>query len=106
MAEYDLVIRAPRAITLAGEGPRCVGVRNGIVAAIELLEADLAGEQTVQLKDDEVLLPGMVDTHVHVDEPGRTEWEGFATATRAAGAGGVTTIIDMPLNSILPTVDP
>ena len=46
-----------------------------------------------------MLLPGLVDTHVHVNEPGRTEWEGFATATRAAAAGGVTTIVDMPLNS-------
>ena len=50
-----------------------------------------------------MLLPGLVDTHVHVNEPGRTEWEGFATATRAAAAGGVTTIVDMPLNSIPPT---
>ena len=54
----------------------------------------------VTLGDDEVLLPGLVDTHVHVNEPGRTEWEGFATATRAAAAGGVTTILDMPLNSV------
>jgi allantoinase len=53
-----------------------------------------------------VLLPGLVDTHVHVNEPGRTEWEGFATATRAAAAGGVTTLVDMPLNSIPPTIDP
>jgi allantoinase len=52
-----------------------------------------------------VLLPGLVDSHVHVNEPGRTEWEGFATATRAAAAGGVTTIVDMPLNSIPPTTD-
>ena len=59
----------------------------------------------VELGDDVALLPGLVDTHVHVNEPGRTEWEGFATATRAAAAGGVTTIIDMPLNSIPPTVD-
>ena len=50
-----------------------------------------------------MLLPGLVDTHVHVNEPGRTEWEGFATATRAAAAGGVTTICDMPLNSLPPT---
>ena len=49
------------------------------------------------------LLPGLVDSHVHVNEPGRTEWEGFATATRAAAAGGVTTIVDMPLNSLPPT---
>ena len=55
---------------------------------------------SIDLADDEVLLPGLVDTHVHVNEPGRTEWEGFATATTAAAAGGVTTILDMPLNSI------
>ena len=57
-------------------------------------------DELIELADDEVLLPGLVDTHVHVNEPGRTEWEGFATATRAAAAGGVTTILDMPLNSI------
>ena len=57
-------------------------------------------QDVIALADDEVLLPGLVDTHVHVNEPGRTEWEGFATATAAAAAGGVTTILDMPLNSI------
>ena len=59
---------------------------------------------TLTLAGDEVLLPGLVDSHVHVNEPGRTEWEGFATATAAAAAGGVTTIVDMPLNCIPPTV--
>src|SRR5215831_2061896 len=59
---------------------------------------------TVDLPGDQVLLPGLVDSHVHVNEPGRTGWEGFATATAAAAAGGVTTIVDMPLNSIPPTV--
>ncbi|HEY1089181.1 MAG TPA: allantoinase AllB, partial [Archangium sp.] len=54
---------------------------------------------------DAVLMPGVVDTHVHVNEPGRTDWEGFATATRAAAAGGVTTLVDMPLNSIPPTIN-
>lgn len=52
---------------------------------------------------DLVIMPGLVDSHVHVNEPGRTEWEGFATATRAARAGGITTIVDMPLNSLPPT---
>ena len=61
--------------------------------------------ETIVLGDDEVLLPGLVDTHVHVNEPGRADWEGFASATRAAAAGGITTIIDMPLNSIPPTTD-
>lgn len=52
---------------------------------------------------NDLILPGMVDTHVHINEPGRTEWEGFFTATMAAAAGGVTTICDMPLNTIPPT---
>jgi len=102
---FDLVFRAPRVVTAAGEVSRCVGVRDGRVAAIEPLEAELSGEQTIALPGSEVLLPGLVDTHVHVNEPGRTEWEGFATATRAAAAGGITTLLDMPLNSIPPTVD-
>ena len=106
MAErYDLVVRAPRVVTGAGETAACVAVRDGRVAAVAPLAAGLAGELTVTLADDEALLPGLVDTHVHVNEPGRTGWEGFASATRAAAAGGVTTILDMPLNSIPPTVD-
>ena len=59
----------------------------------------------ITLAEDEVLIPGLVDTHVHINEPGRTDWEGFASATRAAAAGGVTTVIDMPLNSIPSTVN-
>jgi len=102
---FDLVFRAPRVVTAAGEVARCVGVRGGRVAAVEPLAAELSGEQTITLPDSQVLLPGLVDTHVHVNEPGRTEWEGFASATRAAAAGGITTILDMPLNSVPPTVD-
>jgi allantoinase len=102
---FDLVFRAARMVTAAGEAAACVAVRDGRVAAVEPLGAGLAGRRTVTLADDEVLLPGLVDTHVHVNEPGRTSWEGFASATRAAAAGGVTTIVDMPLNSIPPTVD-
>jgi allantoinase len=102
---HDLVVRARRVVTTAGEVARCIGVTGGTVAAIEPLESRLEGDRVVELGDDVVLLPGLVDTHVHVNEPGRSEWEGFATATRAAAAGGVTTIIDMPLNSIPPTTD-
>jgi dihydroorotase-like cyclic amidohydrolase len=100
MADFGLVLRGRRVITRAGEVARCVAVHDGVVVAIEPYEARLEGDETVDLADDEVLLPGLVDTHVHVNEPGRTEWEGYATATRAAAAGGVTTIVDMPLNSI------
>jgi allantoinase len=73
-------------------------VRDGRIAAVVDADAVPAGTPTEDLGDS-VLMPGLVDSHVHVNEPGRTEWEGFETATRAAAAGGVTTLVDMPLNS-------
>src|SRR6476646_7813853 len=103
--KLDLLFRAPRVITVAGEVARCIGVRDGRIVVIEPIDAELDAEEVVELGDDEVLIPGLVDTHVHVNEPGRTEWDGFASATRAAAAGGVTTIVDMALTSIPPTVD-
>jgi allantoinase len=99
----DVVFRAPRVITVVGEVSRAIGVRDGRIVAIEPLDSALTATLEVVLGEDEVLMPGLVDTHVHINEPGRTEWEGFETATRAAAAGGVTTVIDMPLNSIPPT---
>jgi allantoinase len=102
---YDLVLHAPRAVVDGSETSCTVAVRGGTIAAIADFEADLPADRVVRLGADEVLLPGLVDTHVHVNDPGRTEWEGFASATRAAAAGGVTTIVDMPLNSLPPTVD-
>ena len=105
MTDLDLVIRAPRLVSTAGEVSRTVGVKDGTIVAIEPLESDLSAPRVVELNTDEALLPGVVDSHVHVNDPGRTEWEGFSSATRAAAAGGVTTLIDMPLNSIPPTVD-
>lgn len=105
MTRYDLLVRARRAVLPGGERPAAIAVADGRISAIEPYDAELDAARTVELRADEVLLPGMVDTHVHVNEPGRTEWEGFASATRAAAAGGVTTIVDMPLNSVPPTVD-
>src|ERR671927_1870118 len=102
---FDLVIRGRRILTTAGIAAREVGVRGGKIVALEPLGNGLQGAQVVELADDETLIPGLVDTHVHVNEPGRTEWEGFASATRAAAAGGVTTVVDMPLNAIPATVD-
>jgi len=103
----ETVLRARRIITPAGECSGGVAIDAGRIVAVA---ADLTtlptARQTVDVPDDCVLLPGIVDSHVHVNEPGRTEWEGFATATAAAAAGGVTTIVDMPLNSIPPTIDP
>ncbi|WP_158866286.1 allantoinase AllB [Leifsonia sp. AG29] len=100
----DLVFRG-RAMMPDGVRTVAVGVQAGRIALVADADAPLVTTTEVLLADDEVLLPGVVDTHVHVNEPGRTEWEGFASATAAAAAGGVTTIIDMPLNSIPPTVD-
>lgn len=102
---FDLVIRGQRVLTTAGIAPREVGITDGRIVALEPFGNGLAGREVIELADDETLIPGLVDSHVHVNEPGRTEWEGFASATRAAAAGGVTTIIDMPLNSIPPTVN-
>lgn len=103
--QLDLVFRGQRILTTAGIVPREIGVRGGKIVAVEPLGAGLKGREVVTLTDDEVLLPGLVDTHVHINEPGRTAWEGFASATRAAAAGGVTTVLDMPLNSIPATVN-
>jgi allantoinase len=100
----DLVVAARRVVTGGEIRPARVGVAGGRIAAVVPWAQRLDAAGTVELDDDLVLLPGLVDTHVHVNEPGRTEWEGFATATAAAAAGGVTTILDMPLNSIPPTV--
>ena len=105
MADLDLVIEAPHAVLDGVETACSVGVRGGRVEAIEPYGAGLDAAQVVRLDDDAVLLPGLVDTHVHVNDPGRSEWEGFAHATRAAAAGGVTTIVDMPLNSVPATLD-
>jgi allantoinase len=104
--EFDLVVTGERVCVEDTLRPAAVCVSGGRIAAIrEPGDAPRARER-VALAPDEVLLPGVVDTHVHVDEPGRTEWEGFATATQAALSGGVTTFLDMPLNSIPATLDP
>lgn len=100
---YDLVLRG-RALIDGAFVASEIGVQDGRVAEIVAAGTGLDADTIVELAADEVLLPGLVDTHVHVNEPGRTEWEGFESATRAAAAGGVTTIVDMPLNSIPPTV--
>ncbi len=105
MTGLDLVIRARRVVRAAGEQAGSIGIRDGRIVAIAPYDAELVAAAEVRLASDEVLLPGLVDSHVHVNDPGRTAWEGFTSATRAAAAGGVTTIIDMPLNSIPPTCD-
>jgi len=103
---FDLVIRAPRVISGDGDGEiaAAVGIRDGSVSALMPLDHAATAPSVLELDSSVVLMPGLVDSHVHVCEPGNTEWEGFATATRAAAAGGITTLVDMPLDSVPSTV--
>ena len=92
-------IRGKRVVTPQGIKPAMLHFRNGVIAAVGAYN-DLSLSKNIYDAGESVVMPGLVDTHVHINEPGRTDWEGFDTATRAAAAGGVTTLIDMPLNSI------
>ncbi|HJU92547.1 MAG TPA: allantoinase AllB [Pyrinomonadaceae bacterium] len=94
----DLIIRGPNVVLPDTIAPRSIHVRDGKIVAVA--DYDHVATDCEVVKVDSVIMPGLVDTHVHVNSPGRTEWEGFQTATSAAAAGGVTTLIDMPLNSI------
>jgi len=98
----ELVVRGRRVVTGGELVPAAVHVRDGVIQRVADYDQVPAGAQVVEA-GAAVVMPGLVDTHVHVNEPGRTEWEGFDSATRAAAAGGVTTIVDMPLNSLPPT---
>jgi allantoinase len=98
----DLIIRSRRVIMPETIAPASVHIREGLIAAVGKWD-EISADVPLVDAGDAVVMPGLVDSHVHVNEPGRTDWEGFATATRAAGAGGITTFVDMPLNSIPPT---
>ena len=99
-----LIIQGRRVVFPTGERPAAIHIDNGVI--VEVAEYGAAtGAADVIDAGNAVVLPGLVDSHVHVNEPGRTDWEGFDTATRAAAAGGVTTIVDMPLNCIPATID-
>ena len=100
MHQTELVIRGRRVVTEHSVGPASVHISRGHISSISMFEDVPAGADLIEAAPESVVMPGLVDTHVHINEPGRTDWEGFETATRAAAAGGVTTIVDMPLNSI------
>jgi allantoinase len=98
-AHPDLVVRSAQVALGDGVRPAAVVVHGGKIESVLEYAATVRAASDVDL-GDVALLPGLVDSHVHVNEPGRTEWEGFASATAAALAGGITTICDMPLNSV------
>jgi allantoinase len=91
-------------MTQQGLRPATLVVDEGKIAQVYAWDESVSGKE-IEDFGDLVVLPGLVDSHVHINEPGRTEWEGFWTATRAAAAGGVTTLVDMPLNCVPETID-
>jgi allantoinase len=101
---FDVVIRAPRVACGDGEVARSIAIHDGRIASVAPIDAQLRADREVEFDAEVVVLPGIVDSHVHVCEPGNTDWEGFATATRAAAAGGITTLVDMPIDSVPATV--
>src|SRR5580658_4326880 len=98
------VFRSTRVLTAQGLAPATLRVEGERIAAVESWNSAPASALTRDFRDA-VLLPGLVDSHVHINEPGRTEWEGFSTATQAAASGGVTTLVDMPLNCVPETTN-
>ncbi len=103
MTAPDLVIRGGTAILPTGQRPADIAITGGIISAIgsEVRDAEAVIDAT-----DLVVLPGVVDAHVHFNEPGRADWEGWEAGTRGAAAGGVTTVLEMPLNAHPPTTTP
>ncbi len=94
---FDIAIKSKRIITAGGEKAGVVIIKNGKI--IDVMEALENADERCFDAGDKIVMPGIVDPHVHINEPGRTDWEGFDTATKAALAGGITTLVDMPLNS-------
>ena len=92
-------MRGRRVVLPEGERAAAIHIAHGKIVSISDFD-DFPRDSPVFEAGDSVIMPGLVDTHVHINEPGRTEWEGFSTATKAATAGGVTTLIEMPLNSV------
>ncbi|MGW6236957.1 allantoinase AllB [Streptomyces sp. NPDC055094] len=103
MSDVSLVLRSTRVITPEGTRAASIAVADGRIAGVLPYDAEVPPGARLEDVGGDVVLPGLVDTHVHVNDPGRTAWEGFWTATRAAAAGGITTLLDMPLNSLPPT---
>ena len=95
-------LQAQRVLVDGAFRPATVLVHHGRIEAIEPVEHEVDGV-VLRAPDTAYVVPGIVDTHVHINEPGRTHWEGFVSATEAAALGGATTLVDMPLNSIPPT---
>lgn len=96
----NLIIRGRTVVSADAIGPASIHISDEKIVAVRGFDEIVGNCEIVEADEYSIVMPGLVDTHVHINSPGRTEWEGFPSATRAAAAGGVTTLIDMPLNSI------
>ena len=96
----NLVIRGSRVVLPDSIAPAAIHIVDDKIVDVRSYDRVPDGCELIEANEESLVMAGLVDSHVHINEPGRTEWEGFATATRAAAAGGVTTLVDMPLNSI------
>lgn len=99
---YDLIIKKGTVVLESEAVITDIAVKNGKIVAIG---DDLTGAEKILSAEGLIVAPGMVDAHTHISEPGRSHWEGYATGTRAAAKGGITTMIEMPLNQLPATVD-
>src|SRR5687767_10739737 len=96
----EMIIRGRNVVLPDAVASASIHIKEGRIVDVGSYDSITSDAAVLEVDDTSVVMPGLVDTHVHVNEPGRTEWEGFRTATHAAAAGGTTTLIDMPLNSI------
>src|SRR5260370_2621915 len=103
MGVLDLIIRGRKVVLPEAVVPASIHIEGGRIRSVGTYDEIEPNCEVIEAGEESVVMPGLVDTHVHINEPGRTNWEGFGTATLAAAAGGVTTLVDMPLNSIPPT---
>ena len=104
MEQPQTLLRARRVVTTTGERPAAVGITDGRITFVENIDTPIRGERELLVPSTNVLLPGLVDTHVHLQDPGNTTWENVECGTRAAARGGITTLVDMPLDSLPITV--
>src|ERR1044072_7598512 len=105
MSTPDLIIRGRTVVSAEAIGPASIHIHDEKIVSVRAFDDVVAGCELIEAAPASVVMAGLVDTHVHINSRGRSDWEGFPTATRAAAAGGVTTLVDMPLNSIPPTTD-
>src|ERR1700741_911101 len=98
MAAPDLIIRGQRVVLPNAIAPRAVHIREERIVFVGDYDDVSADCEVIEVADYSVVMPGLLDTHVHIKAPGRTEWEGFCSSRLAAAAGGVTTLVDMPLD--------